>query len=155
MPCKRTTSPQARLWAFAGGEEGASLIEVLVAAALLVTVLLPVSAVGVRLVTEDPAALRMEALARGEAALEAMVGQEALVGRAAMLGPEAMLRPETHSPLGTGRAAPSPPEGRGQGPWRLERGVRREGPVVSFRVAVFRGEAPDPVLVLETARYRP
>jgi hypothetical protein len=27
--------------------------------------------------------------------------------------------------------------------------------VVSFRVAVFRGEAPDPVLVLETARYRP
>lgn len=105
---------------------GSSMIEVLVALALLIGVLVPASALVVRLVTQDPATRSMEALVRAETALEEAIASSA--------------------------ADPVTVE---DGPWRVERRVRRDGRLHAFRVDVYRGAKPDPVLSLQTTRYRP
>lgn len=108
---------------------GHTLIETMVALALLVTVLAPAGMVLGHIVTERQAARQSEALTRAESALERMIVSAAV----------------QEEPF-------EKPEGRR---WRVDRLRRTRGGLIQFRVAVYWKDEEAPMVVLQTARQAP
>ncbi len=108
------------------GERGYTLVETAVALALLLTLLLPMAVLLTTLTTRPDAARRMEALALAQHALEDVL----------------------RTPPADWQEAHAEQDG-----WTVETAVERAPLLAVVTVRVVRGEGPEPLVTLMTARY--